>query len=358
MPLKIGIMESGEIIIPPLISLSGSSGCGCKISPTVLGTILQGIPTFKDERIIVGTEYRDDAAVYSINSDLLGISTTDFFTPMVNDPFLFGQIAAANALSDVYAMGGTPWLALSILGWPTDVLPPEMAAQVVSGAAKKCKEAGITIAGGHSIAVKQPFFGLAVQGGVSPGQLKTNKGAQPGDLIFLTKPLGTGIASAAIKKFDVLLDDISEVIQSLTTLNIIGKKLGEIEGVNAMTDVTGFGFNGHLSEMAHASNATALIQISDIPLFLQLLPWLEKGALPDATYRNWNAIESEVSGLNDLRMFQWLNDPQTNGGLLISVNPDCQNIVQDIMKEHGVPSICQRPIGRFSERQSHFIHFE
>ena len=236
---------------PRLTSMAKASGCGCKIEPAVLSKILgeRGSVNQRFESLLVGNEANDDAAAMRLPSGELLLSTADFFTPLVDDPFEFGRIASTNAISDIYAMGGTPLMALGLLGWPVDVLPPEMAAEVMRGAKEVCTKAGIPLAGGHSITNDVPFFGLSVSGLVAESQLKRNQGAKAGDLLFLTKPLGIGMLAAALKRGKLDEAGYQELIQVTTTLNSLGEHFGKVKGVTAMTDVTGFGLLGHLLEM-------------------------------------------------------------------------------------------------------------
>jgi selenide, water dikinase len=302
-----------------LTQFSKGSGCGCKVGPAVLEKLLKGSQTISDERLLVGISSRDDAAVYDAGNGNLIISTTDFFTPIVNNPFQFGQVAAANAISDVYAMGGTPLMALSVLGWPVEKISIELAAQVIEGAQSICKQAGIPLAGGHSIDIAEPVFGLCVTGLTSQGELKRNNTAKPGDVLFLTKPLGTGVLAAALKRKEINSAHESELIQQLIQLNTIGAKLGKIKEVTAMTDVTGFGLAGHTIEMTDAGRLTAVIKKSSIPKLNGFDEYTSRFIYPENTTRNFSAYSEMVSGMENLD-FLLLCDPQTNGGLLFSVD--------------------------------------
>ena len=275
------------------------------------------------------------------------VSTVDFFMPIVDDAFDFGRIAATNALSDVYAMGGKPIFANAILGWPIDKLPLELAAKVIEGAQFVCKQANIPIAGGHSIDSLEPMFGLAVNGLVNNENIKQNSTAQNGDVLFLTKKLGTGIIGTAIKR-GLIEDELhaKTCIESMCTLNSIGFEIAKLSGVNAMTDITGFGLLGHLIEMAEGANLTAEIDWKNVPYFDFIASYLQKNIIPDNTYRNWNAYEKMVSGLNDMKAFQILNDPQTSGGLLISINPANQQTLIDLFNQNGMQDFI-KPIGVF-----------
>ena len=331
-----------------LTQFSHGAGCGCKIAPAVLDKILQSTALFDDNKqLLVGNSSKDDAAVYDLGNGNALISTTDFFTPIVDDAFAFGKIASANAISDVYAMGGRPILAIAILGWPVDKLPAELAQQVLEGARQICAEAGIPLAGGHSIDTPEPIFGLAVNGLVAIDQLKQNNTAQVGDVLFLTKPLGVGILSTAQKR-DVLKEEhLALMLAQLSTLNKAGEAFGKIKGVHAMTDVTGFGLLGHLIEMAEGSGLSAELIYHNIPILDAAKEYLPQRIVPDATYRNWNGYSSKVGfapGVNVMEAFTILPDPQTNGGLLIAVAPGSINEVQEVLRSFGLDVFIE-PIG-------------
>ena len=306
-----------------LTQFSHGAGCGCKIAPKVLDEILHNNLGIEENKLLVGNSSRDDAAVYDLGNGTALISTTDFFMPIVDDPFEFGRIAAANAISDVYAMGGRPILALAVLGWPVEKIPASIARKVIEGGRSMCGEAGITLAGGHSIDSPEPIFGLAVNGIVQIENLKKNNTAKEGDHIFLTKPIGVGIFSTAMKRNLLKEGDEELLINHLTKLNSIGEHLGKIKEVNALTDVTGFGLLGHLIEMAEGSGLSAEINYNAIPKLNGVEAYLKDRIVPDATYRNWNSYSSKVGfgkGVNVMEAFNLLPDPQTNGGLLISVS--------------------------------------
>lgn len=309
-----------------LTQYAHGAGCGCKIAPNDLENILKSNSPQQDfKSLLVGNSLNDDAAVYQLNEQEALIATTDFFTPIVNDPFIFGKVAAANAISDVYAMGGSPILSLAILGWPIEKLPPEAAQQVLEGARTICAEADIPLAGGHSIDSREPIFGLSVNGRVPLTALKQNNTAQEGDVLLLTKPLGVGILSTASKRGLLEEEDLSTLHHQLTQLNKIGQALGEEESVHAMTDVTGFGLAGHLIEMAEAADLSATLKYKEIPKIKGLKKYLDKNSLPDATFRNWKAVNEKVkfeSTADALEGFKVLPDPQTNGGLLLAVDPN------------------------------------
>lgn len=329
-----------------LTQYAHAAGCGCKMAPAVLDEILkdhQSSTLYKS--LLVGNHSKDDAAVWDLGNGQSLISTVDFFMPMVDNAYEFGRIAAANAISDIYAMGGMPIMANALLGWPVDTLPASLASQVLAGARQICELAGIPIAGGHSIDSKEPLFGLAVNGLVQTERIKKNNTAINGDFLFLTKPLGTGIVGTAIKRG--LANDlhVSEVIESMCKLNRIGFELGSIKGVHALTDVTGFGLLGHLIEMCEGAGLSAELYMNKVPRFSFIDAYLKQNIIPDNTYRNWNAYEKKVTGITDMLSFQLLNDPQTSGGLLVSVEPDAVDEVMNIFKKHEL-GLFVEPIGK------------
>lgn len=305
-----------------LTQFSHGAGCGCKIAPDVLATILQGSVVESDStsKLLIGNNTRDDAAAVDIGDGRAVLSTTDFFMPIVDDPFDFGRIAATNALSDIYAMGGTPLMAVAILGWPVQSLPASVANRVVAGGRAACAEAGIALAGGHSIDSPEPIFGLAVTGEVSHSHLKKNVGAQPGDLLFLTKPLGVGIYTTAEKQDKLEQVDQGVATQHMCRLNKIGTYLGAIEGVHAMTDVTGFGLAGHLVEMCEGSHVQAQLGRTRIPVLPNVEAYIAQGCIPGGSERNFSAYGHRL-GPVDQNTRTLLCDPQTSGGLLIAVAP-------------------------------------
>lgn len=305
-----------------LTQFSHGAGCGCKIAPDVLATILQGSVVESDStsKLLIGNNTRDDAAAVDIGDGRAVLSTTDFFMPIVDDPFDFGRIAATNALSDIYAMGGTPLMAVAILGWPVQSLPASVANRVVAGGRAACAEAGIALAGGHSIDSPEPIFGLAVTGEVSHSHLKKNVGAQPGDLLFLTKPLGVGIYTTAEKQDKLEQVDQGVATQHMCRLNKIGTYLGAIEGVHAMTDVTGFGLAGHLVEMCEGSHVQAQLGRTRIPVLPNVEAYIAQGCIPGGCERNFSAYGHRL-GKVDKNTQTLLCDPQTSGGLLIAVAP-------------------------------------
>ncbi len=301
-----------------------------------------------DSRLLVGNSSKDDAAVYDLENGTALISTTDFFMPIVDDAFDFGRIASANAISDVYAMGGKPLIAIAILGWPVEKLSAELAQQVLDGSRKICEEAGIPLAGGHSIDSAEPIFGLAVNGLVDKKNLKKNNTAKAGDVLFMTKPLGVGILSTAQKRGLLKEEHLPVMIKQMTQLNKIGEALGKIDGVTAMTDITGFGLLGHLVEMAEGSNLSAEINYAALPVAAGVKEYLSQRIVPDATYRNWNSYSTKVSfekGINVMEAFNLLPDPQTNGGLLIAVKEDAAETVKGLFRKNGLEEFAE-PIGK------------
>ena len=331
-----------------LTAHSKGGGCGCKIAPSVLQQILQTDSRDAFSQLLVGNESADDAAVYQVSDELALISTADFFLPIVDDPFDFGRIAAANAISDVYAMGGTPLMAIALLGWPVEKLPVQAAQQVLEGARMVCRDAKIPLAGGHTIDAQDPIFGLAVTGQVQPAHLKKNNSAQEGDLLFLTKPVGVGILATAVKRGLLQEEHYESLIQQLTALNKAGERFGRMKGVHAMTDVTGFGLLGHLMEMAEGSGLSAELYYSRIPKTPGVEIYLQQKTIPDATFRNWNSYSKQVGfdkGVNVMEAFNLLPDPQTNGGLLIAVKEEAVPEVQAYLNESGLEAFSQ-PVGQ------------
>jgi selenide, water dikinase len=302
-----------------LTQYSHGAGCGCKIAPAVLDGILKSsAPSPFDEKLLVGHDKKDDAAVYDIGNGRAVISTTDFFMPIVDDAFDFGRIASVNAISDVYAMGGKPLLAIAILGWPVNKVPAELAGKVLEGARKVCAEAGIPLAGGHSIDNPEPLFGLAVTGEVAIANLKQNSTAVAGCSLFLTKPLGVGIFTTAQKKGLVKEADFQRAVNTMLQLNKPGEAFGKLEYVRAMTDVTGFGLLGHLGEMADGSNLTAEIEFSKVPVLQNVHDYIEQNCIPGGTKRNWDSYGEGITGADENKR-AILCDPQTSGGLLVAV---------------------------------------
>lgn len=341
-----------------LTQFSHGAGCGCKIAPQILEQILQSNSSFpNDKKLLVGNSSKDDAAVYDLGNGTALISTTDFFMPIVDDATDFGKIASANAISDVYAMGGKPLLAVAILGWPVEKLPVGLAQKVLEGAREICLQAGIPLAGGHSIDSTEPIFGLAVTGIVDIKNLKQNNTAKEGDYLFLTKPIGVGILATAQKR-GLLSDKLLQLLTTqLTALNSIGEQLGKLNSVTAITDVTGFGLLGHLIEMAEGSNLSAEIYYNKLPILDGATDFLKQRIVPDATYRNWNSYSTKVSfdkGVNVLEAFNLLPDPQTNGGLLIAVNSTKIEEVKERFTQNGLQNFIE-PIGRFIRKEEKVI---
>lgn len=317
-----------------LTQYSKASGCGCKIAPAVLEEILKGTgQNMSFSQLLVGNETRDDAAVFELHNGDCIISTTDFFTPIVDDPFDFGKISACNAISDVYAMGGKPLMAVAILGWPVDKIPAEVAKEVIKGAQEICSAAGIPLAGGHSVDTQDPLFGLAVTGHIRKEHLKKNNTIKENDILYLTKPLGTGILSAALKRGLLKAEDYSLLLNTASTLNSIGEKAGQLSYVHAMTDVTGFGFTGHLLEMLDGNALSAVIEKEKIPVMSSVKEYMSQFIFPDNTTRNFNAQSARTEGMVDLD-FMLYCDPQTSGGLLISVDKNHEADMDDLLKSN------------------------
>jgi len=305
-----------------LTEYSHGAGCGCKIAPKVLDEMLSvGQPGPAFERLWVGNDSRDDAAVFGLDAEQGIVSTTDFFMPIVDDPFDFGRIAATNAISDIYAMGGTPLMAIAILGWPVNLLPASVAGEVLAGARQVCTEAGMPLAGGHSIDAPEPIFGLAVTGHVLRQQLKRNDQAQVGAQLFLTKPLGIGILTTAEKQKKLRSEDVGVARDLMCSLNKVGQRFATLAGVQAMTDVTGFGLLGHLAEVAEGSGVKARLHAERIPRIASVDYYLEQGCIPGGTLRNFDSYGHKLGPLTDAQR-NLLCDPQTSGGLLVAVAPD------------------------------------
>ena len=341
-----------------LTQYSHGAGCGCKIAPAVLDEILSSNFASPDnKRLIVGNHSKDDAAVYDLENGTALISTTDFFMPIVDDPYEFGRIASANAISDVYAMGGTPVLAIAILGWPVNVLPPAIAQQVIEGSRSICREAGIPLAGGHSIDSPEPIFGLAVNGLVPIKHIKQNNQANEGDYLFLTKPLGVGILTTAEKKGLLQQQHYGVAASQMMQLNKIGELLGSIKGVSAMTDVTGFGLLGHLLEMAEGSGVSAMVEMDQVPVIIaDIKTYIQQGAVPGGTVRNWDSYGSKIAALTDYQR-TLLADPQTSGGLLVAVNPSAVEEVQSLLRENGL-KLFSKPVGQLTAAREKVIYIE
>ena len=334
---------------PPirLTEYSHGAGCGCKISPQVLDTILASRLDLKaDPNLLVGHSSKDDAAAYDLGDGRVILSTTDFFMPIADDPFDFGRIAATNAISDIYAMGGTPIMAIAILGWPVNLLPPEVAQQVVDGGRQACHDAGIALAGGHSIDSPEPIFGLAVTGQVAKAHLKQNNTAEAGCLLYLTKPLGVGVLTTAQKQKKLRPEHEGLAIASMCRLNAVGAALGPMPGVKAVTDVTGFALLGHLLEMCEGSGVQAELDFDTIPVLEPVPGYIAQGCVPGGTGRNFASYGHKVAPLNAYQK-ALLCDPQTSGGLLIAVALDSAPALETVLRDAGIVPHC---IGRLQAR--------
>jgi len=337
-----------------LTKYSHGAGCGCKISPKILDEILSTNFAMPDNKnLLVGNHSKDDAAVYDMGNGTALISTTDFFMPIVDDPYEFGRIASANAISDVYAMGGKPALAIAILGWPINILPPSVAQKVIEGSRSICAEAGIPLAGGHSIDSPEPIFGLAVNGFVAIENIKQNNTAQAGDILFLTKPLGVGILTTAEKKGILKSEHIGVAAKQMMQLNKIGELLGKLKGVNAMTDVTGFALLGHLVEMAEGSNLSAVIDFNHVPTINDLDFYIDQKSIPGGTFRNWDSYGEKIGTITEYQK-AILADPQTSGGLLVAVAPNAVEDVTNLLYQNGLEKFAL-PIGYLTRKSEKFI---
>lgn len=319
-----------------LTEYSHGAGCGCKISPEILDGILKTNLTLPDfPNLVVGNASKDDAAVFDMGNGEGIISTTDFFMPIVDDPFDFGRIAATNAISDIYAMGGTPVMAIAILGWPVNTLPPEIAGKVIDGGRQACAEAGIPLAGGHSIDAPEPIFGLAVTGRVPLTQLKRNDQAKPDSKLYLTKPLGVGILTTAQKQKQLKPEHTHIARDAMCTLNKIGADLSLVQGISAITDVTGFGLLGHLLEICEGSQVKATVEQEKLPLLPHVETYRQKGCIPGGTHRNFSSYGHKASELTDEQR-QILCDPQTSGGLLVAVSHEADAEFHTIAKKYDL----------------------
>jgi selenide,water dikinase len=338
-------VERTEHIAPSvnLTQYSHGAGCGCKISPKLLEDMLASqLNSVHHPNLLVGNDTRDDAAVFDLGNGTSVVSTTDFFMPIVDDPFLFGQIAATNAISDIYAMGGSPLMAISIFGWPIAKLGPNVASQVIDGGRFACQQAGIPLAGGHSIDAPEPIFGLAVTGTIDNQHLKRNDQAQVGCNLYLTKPLGIGILSTAQKKKLLKPEHQNLASNTMCILNKVGAEFAKLDAVTAMTDVTGFGLLGHLTEVCEASQVQAIINYNAVPKLAGLETYLELGCSPGGAQRNFESYSHKLGMMNDLQQ-QILCDPQTSGGLLVAVTPEGEKVFQEIAGQHGLQL---EPIGQ------------
>jgi len=333
-----------------LTSLSHGGGCGCKIAPGVLSDILKASPIRNiPAALLAGSDNNEDAAVYQINDNQAIVATTDFFMPIVDDPFEFGRIAATNAISDIYAMGAQPLFALALLGMPINVLPMEVIQQITAGGESVCHDAGIMIAGGHSIDTVEPIYGLVAIGIVDPKKLKRNSGAKAGDSIILSKPLGVGILSAGLKKEQLSDAGYREMIALTTKLNKPGVALAQLDGVHALTDVTGFGLAGHLLELARGAKLEAKLEWDAIPVVQEAVTLVQADIFTGASTRNWVGYGHEVKLGSHLGLWQQnlLTDPQTSGGLLISCAPEVEQEVLAILQAGDFMSA--KKIGHFTE---------
>ncbi|MDX2173586.1 MAG: selenide, water dikinase SelD [Bacteroidota bacterium] len=332
-----------------LTQFSHGSGCGCKIAPDVLKKILKtNTEIFTDPNLLVGNATNDDAAVYDLGNGTALISTVDFFMPIVDGAFDFGRIAAANAISDVYAMGGKPILSTAILGWPIDKLPSELAQQVIEGARSICSQAGIVLAGGHSIDTLEPMFGLSVNGIINTSNIKKNSNAKAGDYIYITKKIGVGILATALKRGVIENKHETILIEQLVNLNNIGELFGSLNYVNAMTDITGFGLLGHLIEILEGSNLSAEIDYQNVPIIENIQIYTSKMIVPDNVYRNWNSYKHKVKNIGAESFFT-LCDPQTNGGLMVAISDKNQQDFEKILKENNLTDFA-KPIGRITDK--------
>ena len=323
---------------PRLTSLSHGGGCGCKIAPGVLSEILKNSSGFPvPEELLVGIETSDDAAVYQLNGKQALIATTDFFMPIVDDPYDFGRIAATNAISDVYAMGGRPIMALALVGMPINVLPIDTIGRILKGGESICAEAGIPIAGGHTIDSVEPIYGLVVMGLVHPDKIKRNADAQPGDALVLGKPLGVGVLSAALKKDALSAEGYAQMIATTTKLNTPGIEFANLAGVHALTDITGFGLAGHTLELARGAKCSMQIEWARVPLLSGVRELVAQGMVTGASGRNWASYGSDVTlppGFADVDR-ALLTDPQTSGGLLVSCSRAVVDEVLGVFRRHG-----------------------
>ncbi|MEO5601826.1 MAG: selenide, water dikinase SelD [Cyclobacteriaceae bacterium] len=335
-----------------LTQYSHGAGCGCKISPSVLDTILHSdLAKISYPALLVGNDSRDDAAVFDLGDGNCIVSTTDFFMPIVDDAFTFGSIASVNAISDVYAMGGEPLMAIAILGWPINKLPPSVAKDVLEGSRAVCRKAGIPLAGGHSIDCPEPVFGLAVTGKLKKENLKRNDSAKAGSLLYLTKSLGIGIITTAQKKGIVEEAHLRIAIEAMLALNLLGVEFGKLNYISAMTDVTGFGLLGHLSEVCLGSGLSAEIEFARVPKFDFLDGYIQQNSLPGGTIRNWESYGNGIAGVSDYQK-AILADPQTSGGLLVAVEESKTAEFERFLQDKGHPA---KPFGRLIERSSNII---
>ena len=328
-----------------LTEFSHGGGCGCKIAPAVLSDMLSTMPlrgVLPD--LLVGTETADDAAVYRLNDTQALVATTDFFTPVVDDPYDFGRIAATNAISDIYAMGARPIMALALVGMPLEKLPVSVIRRVLEGGESVCAQAGIPVAGGHSIDTLEPIYGLVALGLVHPERVKKNSSGKAGDVLILGKPLGIGILSAAIKKGKLSAAGYAQMLDWTTRLNTPGEALGAMPDVHAITDVTGFGLAGHLLEMCRGASLGAEVRFDALPVIAEALDWVKQGVATGASDRNWKGYGHEVDFEGEDWKRKLLSDPQTSGGLLVACAPQAEKSVMEIFRQQGFAEA--RAIGR------------
>ncbi|MEZ4798518.1 MAG: selenide, water dikinase SelD [Flavobacteriales bacterium] len=341
-----------------LTQYSKSSGCGCKLSSADLNQIIGERANLNEfPNLLTANSGNEDAAIIKLNESQCLITTLDFFAPIVDDAFNYGRIASSNAISDIYAMGGKPIVATAILGWPIGKIPHHLAHQVMEGARKACSEAKIPLAGGHSIESSEPFFGLSVNGLISENQIKNNNSIQEGDLLFITKPIGTGILSTALKRGLIAEGDMAEATESMCALNKIGAALGVHSEVHALTDITGFGLLGHLTEMIGENELSIALDIKSIPVFKGVEPIAAQMVYPDMTTKNYSHYFSAIGNL-DMYAMQVLCDPQTSGGLIVSVTPSFVNEFLEICEAHDVSLSCHKPIGKIISMQNRKIVLE
>ncbi|MDP1655802.1 MAG: selenide, water dikinase SelD [Hylemonella sp.] len=344
---------------PRLTSLSHGGGCGCKIAPGVLSDILKsgaGMPV--PPELLVGIETADDAAVYQLNDEQALIATTDFFMPIVDDPFDFGRIAATNAISDVYAMGGKPIMALALVGMPINVLSTDTIGKILAGGQAVCREAGIPIAGGHTIDSVEPIYGLVAMGLVHPKRVKRNADARAGDRLILGKPLGVGVLSAALKKEQLDAAGYAQMIATTTQLNTPGPELAALDGVHALTDVTGFGLAGHALELARGAQCTVQIDWARVPLLAGVRELAAQGMVTGASGRNWAGYGKDIALSSGFAAVDQalLSDPQTSGGLLVSCAPDAVDEVLGIFRRHGFAAAAE--IGAVLPQEGAFLQVQ
>lgn len=336
-----------------LTQYSIAGGCGCKVPNSLLNHIVKHITVSDDRNIISDFRHNEDSAIVKINGEQALVYSLDFFTPIVDDPEMFGRIAAANALSDVFAKGAHPSMALSILGFPKELDHSGIPARIVKGASDLCVELGVSLLGGHTIYNPQVFFGLSVTGIADINNLKLNDHAKPGDLIYLTKPIGTGVMSTAMKKSTLFPDDEVEMLKYLSMPNKLGAILGQYDFVNCMTDVTGFGLIGHLSEICEASNVSARISMDRIRILGKLVEYIEMGILTSGGQTNWENNRCNVNGIDEMTA-AILSDPQSNGGLLITVDPRFKEQFEQVLIDHGFGDFSE-PIGEITNRNELLI---